>query len=82
MAPAYVSGDLLLIKEADSNYMQWGSPYLVVTGEKHFFKYLREGEKAGHVSLHSHNEHYGHFEVPSKKIWKFFEVRGFIRRMG
>ena len=81
MAPAYVSGDLLIIKEGDPNYLQWGRPYLVVTGDKHFFKYLRESRKPVHVILHSRNEHYGHFDVPIKKVWKFFEVRGFIRRL-
>lgn len=79
MAPLYKSGQIIILKEWQENYIDFGNVYLVVTRSgNRMVKYLRKGSDNAHILCVSENKEFDPFEIEIADILRLYLVKGGI----
>jgi phage repressor protein C with HTH and peptisase S24 domain len=81
MMPRYMPGDIVACKRVplDKLWFQWGKTYIVDTRQGALIKRLEPSSADGCVSIHSENEAYKPFDLPTDEINGVALVVGLIR---
>lgn len=81
MMPRYLPGDIVACKRVplDKLWFQWGKTYIVDTRQGALIKRLEPSSAEGCVSIHSENEAYKPFDLPTDEINGVALVVGLIR---
>lgn len=82
MYPRYKSGQIIIFREWQENFIEFGQTYLIITKTGYrMVKYIYPSEKKGHVSCVSENsETFPAFDVDQNDIHKIFLVKGSIEQ--
>lgn len=81
MLPLYKSGQIIILKEWQESFIDYGNVYLVVTKKgNRMVKYLRKGSDADHVLCVSENKEFDSFEILMDDILRLYLVKGSIAK--
>ena len=81
MDPILRSGEIILCKEWNESFIEFGYIYLIISTENHrMIKYIQPGVDDSKISCVSANSHYKTFEINKTDILKLFVVKGHINR--
>lgn len=81
MLPLYKSGQIIILKEWQESFIDYGNVYLVVTKKgNRMVKYLRKGSDAEHVLCVSENKEFDSFEILMDDILRLYLVKGSIAK--
>ena len=73
MSDRYCHGDIIFIKDHNSSTINYGAPFVVITKEERYLKYVRRAKnEKRHVVLSSHNPRFDDFEVEREEILKMY----------
>lgn len=81
MEPDFHSGEIILMKSWNENFIEYGHVYLIVTRNDHrMLKILYPGETDETIKCVSKNEFYPTIEISKNEIYKLYLVKGHISR--
>lgn len=85
MFPMFQSGEVIVCKEQNSNLIQYGEVYLIITNEVadnlRTIKKIRKFKSDDSlVTLSPSNPNFDSFEIPKKAIIKLYLIKGKIKR--
>lgn len=81
MLPLYKSGQIIILKEWQESFIDFGCVYLVVTRNgNRMVKYLRKGSDQAHVLCVSENKEFDPFEIEKADILRLYLVKGGISK--
>lgn len=79
MFPVIKSGQIIILREWDENFIDFGRIYLVVTKNGYrAIKYVKRGSDDEHILCKSENEENEPFEVALNDVYKLYMVDGWI----
>lgn len=80
MYPTFKRGDVIGLKEIkEKEVLEYGQPYVLITDENRFLKYVRKAEHKAKWLLKSENPKYDDFEIDKNIVRRVFLVRGIVR---
>lgn len=81
MLPIYKSGQIIILKEWNESFIDFGNVYLVITKSgNRMVKYLRKGSDVTHVMCVSENRDFDPFEIDKSDILRLYLVKGGISK--
>lgn len=81
MYPILKSGEIVILKEWDESFIEYGKIFLIVTKNgNRMIKYLKPGSESGKIKCVSENTAHDPFEIQIGDIHKLFLVKGHIER--
>ncbi len=81
MESAYSPGDIIVYKLLNEiNIIQYGLPYLVVTKDDVYFRYVKKSLNKALVELHAYNTFHDPFDIAIDSIRYLAVVKGKIQR--
>ena len=81
MCPRYKSGQIIILKEWNEQFIDYGNAYLVITRNGHkTVKYLRKSDNPNEVLCVSHNTDYDTFPILREDILKMYIVKGSVEK--
>ena len=81
MMPLYKNGQIIILKEWQESFIDFGCVYLVVTKNgNRMVKYLRKGSDQAHVLCVSENKEFDPFEIDRADILRLYLVKGGISK--
>lgn len=81
MLPLYKNGQIIILKEWQESFIDFGCVYLVITKNgNRMVKYLRKGSDQAHVLCVSENKEFDPFEIDKTDILRLYLVKGGISK--
>ncbi|HBJ76783.1 MAG TPA: hypothetical protein DDY68_02880 [Porphyromonadaceae bacterium] len=81
MYPRYKSGQIIILKEWQESYIDYGHVYLIITRSGYrMVKYLKKGDVEGEVLCASENPPYESFSIQLEDIVRLYMVKGAIEK--
>jgi len=82
MTPRYKNGQIIILKEWNESFIEYGNVYLIITKKGHrMIKYLRKSDDPTEVLCFSENPDYDPFSVALEDIYKLYLVKGSIEKV-
>lgn len=81
MFPLYKNGEIIILKDWQENFIDFGNTYLIVTKNgNRMVKTIKKGSTPDKVLCVSYNSNFDSFEIELADIQRLFIVKGSIRK--
>jgi len=82
MEPALRNGEIIICRECENNFIEYGYMYLIFTQKNHrMIKYIQPGSSDSKINCLSKNKFYHPFEIDRSEIFKLFVIKGHIEQV-
>lgn len=82
MEPALKNGEIIICRECENNFIEYGYMYLILTKENHrMIKYIQPGSSDSKINCLSENKFYHPIEIDKSEIFKLFVIKGHIEQV-